>query len=144
MFLLRLEIRNLVPTCLRAPWVHALVAVCLSVSSGLEAKWPTHIVSFDSHNPANKKTGWFSYIPPWEERGESQKSKLLPEPSSETCFLGTSGFGRDSGQLVPPAKTVVAFAAVISLPLTCARALVKRACNRQVLSLNCDDCCVNM
>ena len=28
---------------------------CLSVSSGLEAKWPTHMVSFDSHNPANKK-----------------------------------------------------------------------------------------
>lgn len=53
------------------------------------------------------------------------------------------GFGRDSAQLVLPAKTVVAFAAVISLPLTCVGALVKRACNRQVLSLNWNDCCVN-
>ena len=119
MSLICLEVGNLVPTCLRVPWVHALVAGWLSVSSGLEAKWPTHMVSFDSHNPANKKQVGFPAFHIEKKEVNHRRASWCQSLIQKLVSRVHPGFGRDSAQLVPPAKTVVAFAAVISLPLTC-------------------------
>lgn len=94
--------------CLRASWVQHFSG--LSVCSGWAPGWkqsdrPT-LVSFDSHTPANGKTDWFPCTLHLVERGESPKSRWMPEPYSETHFWVHPGVGRDSAQLFIPAKTV--------------------------------------